>query len=536
VADLERGEALFAEGRLAEAEAIFRSALTAEPARALNDLAVVAHRRGAPWEAVGYLMLAVHHAPSGLDAWINLLETLDGLDMLSLARPLLDSMPRDGELGALRASALDALGGPGPDPLPGALAEVGAAIEGMAIDAARRSAVHAQLHMDHAPGLDRLMAWADALGFDADRPVVDACAGTGARASALRGSGYTVVGIDETPALLHVARQMTRRLSGDPLPAVAARAERLPLADGAVGGLVFERPLWPADREALLLEFQRVLGAGGRLYLGGAGPGRALEDVIRAGIMGGDGDALRHGLDAALSAARVDAGLVMPAGHPTVLGIDRLLASLAALGFVEVERPSVHLHKADFLGLTAWADAKAAMPDSPVVGGGEASAEVDRLLELGLYRTALARLPERADAPGLRLRRLFALTHLGAPGTGDAVDAIEPPDGRSHLLKARVAEATGGLLVAVAHARGALAQADDDRARADAHFVLGECQRALGLDIRAERHYAQVVELDGSVRGWCGRLALNVDAPDRCRAIAQAFLASMRDGSGAGAG
>jgi ubiquinone/menaquinone biosynthesis C-methylase UbiE len=95
--------------------------------------------------------------------------------------------------------------------------------------------------------------------LDPASPVLEVGIGTGIVALALRQLGYTVVGVDLSPAM---ARRARRRLG----PAVAvADAARLPVADAAVQQAV---SVWllhlVADQAVVLAEVARALRPGGR--------------------------------------------------------------------------------------------------------------------------------------------------------------------------------------------------------------------------------------------------------------------------------
>jgi demethylmenaquinone methyltransferase / 2-methoxy-6-polyprenyl-1,4-benzoquinol methylase len=100
------------------------------------------------------------------------------------------------------------------------------------------------------------------LGVGAESTVLDVATGTGAVAAELRRStGCAVVGIDQSPEMLAVAR---RRLGDDPhVRLVDGRAERLPFEDASFDGLTFTYLLrYVDDPAATLRELARVLRPG----------------------------------------------------------------------------------------------------------------------------------------------------------------------------------------------------------------------------------------------------------------------------------
>jgi demethylmenaquinone methyltransferase/2-methoxy-6-polyprenyl-1,4-benzoquinol methylase len=93
--------------------------------------------------------------------------------------------------------------------------------------------------------------------------VLDVATGTGAVALQLVEQGHTVVGIDQSPEMLAVARER--------LPAVEfheGRAESLPFADGEFDALTFTYLLrYVADPAATLRELARVVKPGGGIAM-----------------------------------------------------------------------------------------------------------------------------------------------------------------------------------------------------------------------------------------------------------------------------
>jgi ubiquinone/menaquinone biosynthesis C-methylase UbiE len=106
-------------------------------------------------------------------------------------------------------------------------------------------------------------------------PVVEVGIGTGVVALGLRELGFTVVGVDLSPAMAQRAR---RRLG--PVVAVADAAQ-LPVADAAIQQVV---SVWllhlVADRAAVLAEVARALRPGGRYLVSSARVRVRPEDEI----------------------------------------------------------------------------------------------------------------------------------------------------------------------------------------------------------------------------------------------------------------
>ena len=75
-ANLQRGEALFIEGLLDEAETIFQDILRFKPdhCEALNNLGVISHSRGDTKEAERYFAAALDRCAHDLDAVMNLVD------------------------------------------------------------------------------------------------------------------------------------------------------------------------------------------------------------------------------------------------------------------------------------------------------------------------------------------------------------------------------------------------------------------------------------------------------------------------------
>jgi demethylmenaquinone methyltransferase/2-methoxy-6-polyprenyl-1,4-benzoquinol methylase len=98
--------------------------------------------------------------------------------------------------------------------------------------------------------------------------ILDVATGTGMVAAGLAKRGATVVGLDQSEAMLAGAR---RRLTEHPelqarITLVQGEAERLPFADGEFDGLTFTYLLrYVDDRAATMRELARVVKPGGRI-------------------------------------------------------------------------------------------------------------------------------------------------------------------------------------------------------------------------------------------------------------------------------
>jgi demethylmenaquinone methyltransferase / 2-methoxy-6-polyprenyl-1,4-benzoquinol methylase len=96
--------------------------------------------------------------------------------------------------------------------------------------------------------------------------IVDVATGTGAVAIELvRQTGCKVVGVDQSPEMLAVARERVARAGlGDRIRLVEAGAERLPFADAEFDGLTFTYLLrYVADVRGTMGELARVVRPGG---------------------------------------------------------------------------------------------------------------------------------------------------------------------------------------------------------------------------------------------------------------------------------
>ena len=104
------------------------------------------------------------------------------------------------------------------------------------------------------------------LDVGADDTVLDVATGTGLVARELvRRFGCSVVGIDQSPAMLAVARERTRGL---PVTLAEGRAEELPFAGGEFASLTFTYLLrYVDDPAATVRELARVVRPGGTIAM-----------------------------------------------------------------------------------------------------------------------------------------------------------------------------------------------------------------------------------------------------------------------------
>lgn len=90
---LERGEALFADGKTAEAESCFRTILNSDPNSIVyNNLGVLAYQQGRSNEAAEHFINAIRMDSTNLDAVFNLCEVLKASGVLYEAAPILEPL------------------------------------------------------------------------------------------------------------------------------------------------------------------------------------------------------------------------------------------------------------------------------------------------------------------------------------------------------------------------------------------------------------------------------------------------------------
>jgi SAM-dependent methyltransferase len=100
------------------------------------------------------------------------------------------------------------------------------------------------------------------LGLGPGVPVLDLAAGTGKMTRQLAASGAAVIAVEPDPRML---ARLTASAPG--VRALPGHAERIPLADGEVRGVVVGSAFHWFDAPAALREIHRVLAPGGRLAL-----------------------------------------------------------------------------------------------------------------------------------------------------------------------------------------------------------------------------------------------------------------------------
>ena len=91
---LERGEELFREGKLDEAESCFRTLLNTDPNSQTYNLGVLAYQQGRSNEAAEHFINAIRVDSSNLDAVFNLCEVMRASDALCEAAGILEPLVR----------------------------------------------------------------------------------------------------------------------------------------------------------------------------------------------------------------------------------------------------------------------------------------------------------------------------------------------------------------------------------------------------------------------------------------------------------
>jgi ubiquinone/menaquinone biosynthesis C-methylase UbiE len=109
---------------------------------------------------------------------------------------------------------------------------------------------------------------AEVSGIGESSQVADVGTGTGFVAAGLAPRVERVIGIDNAPAMLEVARENLRALGASNVELVVGEASRLPLEDGAVDAAFANMVLHHAeDPEAMLREMARVVRPGGTVAI-----------------------------------------------------------------------------------------------------------------------------------------------------------------------------------------------------------------------------------------------------------------------------
>lgn len=113
---------------------------------------------------------------------------------------------------------------------------------------------------------DIIDALADRTGITEDSAVLDVGTGTGFVAAGLAGRVACVIGVDNSPAMLAVARQSLDTLGTDNVTLPEGQIDALPLPDNSVDVAVANMVLHHApDPAAMIAEMARVVRPGGRI-------------------------------------------------------------------------------------------------------------------------------------------------------------------------------------------------------------------------------------------------------------------------------
>jgi ubiquinone/menaquinone biosynthesis C-methylase UbiE len=109
---------------------------------------------------------------------------------------------------------------------------------------------------------------AEVSGIGQASQVADVGTGTGFVAAGRAPRVERVIGIDNAPAMLEVARENLRALGASNVDLVVGEASRLPLEDGAVDAAFANMVLHHAeDPEAMLREMARIVRPGGTVAI-----------------------------------------------------------------------------------------------------------------------------------------------------------------------------------------------------------------------------------------------------------------------------
>lgn len=113
---------------------------------------------------------------------------------------------------------------------------------------------------------DIIDALAERTRMTPDSTVVDVGTGTGFVAAGLAGGVASVVGVDNSPAMLAVARESLDALGADNVTLLEGPVDALPLEDDSVDVAVANMVLHHApDPAAMIAEMARVVRPGGRI-------------------------------------------------------------------------------------------------------------------------------------------------------------------------------------------------------------------------------------------------------------------------------
>jgi SAM-dependent methyltransferase len=182
-----------------------------------------------------------------------------------------------------------------------------------------------------------MVGWlCERVGIGAGRRVLDLAAGTGKLTRALITTGASLVAADPLHAMLRTLRDVT----GGVVPAVAATAQALPLADGAVDGIVVAQGFHWFDTDAALAEMLRVLAPGGAIGLvwNVRRPDDPLQAAISAIIDPHRGDTPSHATGrwrrVVDRGALVDVTADHAVAHAVPTDVDRLVDRILSISFV----------------------------------------------------------------------------------------------------------------------------------------------------------------------------------------------------------
>jgi ArsR family transcriptional regulator len=115
---------------------------------------------------------------------------------------------------------------------------------------------------------DIIDALAERTGVTGDSSIVDVGTGTGFIAAGLSGRVASVVGVDNSPAMLAVARQSLDTLGATNVTLIEGPIDALPLPDDSVDVAVANMVLHHApDPAAMIAEMTRVVRPGGRIAI-----------------------------------------------------------------------------------------------------------------------------------------------------------------------------------------------------------------------------------------------------------------------------
>lgn len=187
----------------------------------------------------------------------------------------------------------------------------------------------------------------DRLAIGAGQRILDLAAGTGKLTRALLPTGATLVATDPVHAMLLRLRDVTDGI----VPTVAATAQALPFADGAVDAVVVAQGFHWFDTDAALAEMTRVLAPGGAIALvwNVRTPDDPLQARISTIIEPHRGDTPSHTTgrwrQVVDESARVDLTASHTVSHVVATDVDGLVDRILSISFVaalpDAERAAV---------------------------------------------------------------------------------------------------------------------------------------------------------------------------------------------------